>query len=337
MSSEKGSIFILSLWVLLLLSLFAFGVGRRASQEIQVASYFQNKPRAHYLAEAAIKRAQGIVGDRTRRFDALNSFWSVGRSLDDEPSELDEVHLGGGIYRIQAPEYQEGEDLQGTNTRFAMVDEERKISINKVPREVLEGLFRVAADLEEEDALILADSVIDWRDTDNKVSEFGAEEEYYQELTNPYPIKNNDFQVLEELLWVRGMTDEIFLKVKDVITVYGDGRVNIHTASPLAFQALGMTENMAEKIIFFRNGEDEVGGTQDDRHIEKMANLTYDLRQGAGLTSEEITKILELSTSRLLSTASAHFTFQAVGEMGGRVERILCTVDKMGKIRYWRE
>jgi hypothetical protein len=55
----------------------------------------------------------------------------------------------------------------------------------------------------------IADSIIDWRDTDEQVSATGAESEYYQSLQPPYQCKNGPFETVEELLLVKGMTPEL--------------------------------------------------------------------------------------------------------------------------------
>ena len=55
-------------------------------------------------------------------------------------------------------------------------------------------------------------------------------------------------EVLDELLLVKGVTRDIFDKVKDRVTVYGTGQVNINTAGMRVLQSLGMSEELAEKI-----------------------------------------------------------------------------------------
>jgi len=316
---REGSIFIIALWSLCLLSILAVGLGSKVSQEINAASYFQNKPQARYLAEAAIKRAQAILEDDTNTFDSLNEFWVTGRYADDEESVFDKAELGNGAYGI------------------GMVDENRKVNINTVSQDTLEKLFRIASGVDIDDAHIIASSIVDWRDTDSNPLEGGAEDSFYKQLEISYECKDGNFQVLEELLLVRGMTNDIFLKVKDFITVYGDSKVNINTASRLVLRALGMSEVLADKIIFYRKGDDGIEGTQDDNVLKNSANIANDLKGGVGLTEEELNKIAELISKGLLSVSSKNFTINAEGKISRRKEKIVCIVDKEKEIKHWRE
>ncbi|MBL7085415.1 MAG: general secretion pathway protein GspK [Candidatus Omnitrophica bacterium] len=301
------------------MSILAVGLGSKVSQDINVASYFQNKPQAQYLAEAAIKRAQAILEDDTNTFDSLNEFWVTGRYADDGESVFDKAELGNGVYSI------------------GMVDEDRKVNINTASQDILEKLFRIAGELEVDDAHIIASSIIDWRDTDSNALEGGAEDSFYKQLEISYECKDGNFQVLEELLLVRRMTNDIFLKVKDFITVYGDRKVNINTAPRLVLRALGMSEVLVDKIIFYRRGDDGIEGTQDDNVLKNSANIANDLKSGVGLTEEELNKIVELTSTGLLTLSSKNFTINAEGKISRRREKIVCIVDKEKGIKHWRE
>ncbi len=55
----------------------------------------------------------------------------------------------------------------------------------------------------------LVDSILDWMDADSTQREFGAEEEFYQELDPPRHCRNAPFETIEELLLVNGITPDI--------------------------------------------------------------------------------------------------------------------------------
>ena len=316
---REGSVFIIALWSLCLLSILAVGLGSKVSQDINVASYFQNKPQARFLACAAIKRAQAVLEDDTNTFDSLNEFWVTGRYSDDGESVFKEAELGNGVYSI------------------GMVDENRKVNINTASQDILEKLFRIASGVDIDDAHIIASSIVDWRDTDSNALEGGAEDSFYKQLEISYECKDGNFQVLEELLLVRRMTNDIFLKVKDFITVYGDGKVNINTAPHLALRALGMNEVLVDKIIFYRRGNDGIEGTQDDNVLKSSANIANDLKKGVGLSEEELNKIVELTSAGILAVSSKNFTINVEGKISRRKEKIVCIADKEKGIKHWRE
>lgn len=307
---NSGSVLILALWVLCVLSILAVGLGGTVSQEINVSSYFQNKPKARYLAEAGIKRAQNIIKADENVYDSLNEAWAAA---------LKDVALGEGAYNV------------------TITDEESKININTASPKTLERLFLVTGALQGDDAYVAASSIVDWRDTDIIPLEGGAEDGYYKSLEAPYASKDDRFQVLEEFLWVRVVTGEAFLKVKDHITIYGDGRVNINTAGWGALCALGMSGKLADKIILYRAGRDGIGGTKDDNILQDHAKIAKELIFGAGLDMEDADRLSEITSRNLLSVKSGNFSVDAEGRIGRRAERIICVTDRGNNIEYWRE
>ncbi len=93
--------------------------------------------------------------------------------------------------------------------RVMIMPESGRIDINKTPDTIIRNLLTVLG-VSAEETDIIVDSLEDWRDPDSLVRLHGAEKEYYQSLPVPYKARNGDFESIEELLLVRGMTSEIF-------------------------------------------------------------------------------------------------------------------------------
>ena len=55
----------------------------------------------------------------------------------------------------------------------------------------------------------LAASIIDWRDEDSEISPGGAESEYYLLQPEPYNCKNSAFETVDEILLVKGASEEL--------------------------------------------------------------------------------------------------------------------------------
>jgi general secretion pathway protein K len=96
---------------------------------------------------------------------------------------------------------------------------------------------------------------MDWRDSDDLHRLNGAENDYYRSLTPPYSAKNGPFDTVEDLLWVRGMSSDLFYGYSDanggreqdsqraglreIFTVDSPiDRVNLRTASAEVIHAL---------------------------------------------------------------------------------------------------
>jgi general secretion pathway protein K len=84
-----------------------------------------------------------------------------------------------------------------------------KFNINYPRREQLQTLT-AALGINQIEASVMIDSILDWRDPDSLHLLNGAENDYYLKLKPPYRARNGPFESIEELLLVRGVTPEIF-------------------------------------------------------------------------------------------------------------------------------
>src|SRR5208283_2662064 len=150
----------------------------------------------------------------------------------------------------------------------------------------LEKLFQVVLGLGEIEAQDLAISIIGWR-----ASEESIDGSYYQNLEHPYKEKNGHFESLEEVLLVKGMDENSFNRVKDYITIYGDGKVNINTASKPVLLALGLDDDLVDKILSYRYGEDGILDTADDNIFDTPSNIIPKLSQFVSLSDDEVTQL----------------------------------------------
>ncbi len=332
-SSRKGSILIITLWSLCLLSVFAVILGYQTRQKIMVIKRLDERDSLRFIAEAGIKRAIIELEKREEKtYDALNDYWSSNVSV------FKDFRIGDGVSNIC---YNYIDEKTGVlETRFGLIDEERKININKASQIVLERLFRITANLDEMEAQELAASILDWRDADSELSiPLGsAESSYYRNIQYPYEAKDAEFEVLEEALLVKGMTRDIFEKAKNYITIYGDGKVNINTTSKSVLLALGLNEDMADKIMTLRMGKDGVMGTADDTIFDTPGNIVPKISQSYRLSDSEVAQ-LSVIVDQNLATEANYFFIKNTARLNNRKNTIetTCVVNRDGKILYWRE
>jgi hypothetical protein len=264
-------------------------------------------------------------------YHALKDEWS------NNPAAFKDVIVGNGRVNIGYTIVQQPEEPQ---FRWGLIDEERKININNAELKVLNRLFQIVLNLDETTAQELAASIIDWRDKDSDLTiPLGsAESPYYRSLSYPYDAKNAEFQVLDEVLLVRGMTQILFMKLKDYITIYGDGKININTAPREVLLALGLSEDIVYKILSFRCGPDGIEGTQDDNIFDETSNIVPTLERAFQLNDAE-TNLLTTISEHYLTTASNHFMIRSIANLNNRknTSETTCIVDHNGNILYWRE
>ena len=102
-------------------------------------------------------------------------------------------------------------------------------------------------------------------------------------LPNPYKAKNANFDTLEELLLVKGMTSEILYGnnekkgIIDLLTVYSRTsiKINVNAAPKEVLMAIpGITPEIADSIISFRE-HDEIKKCRECRNPTGKCNIYY--------------------------------------------------------------
>lgn len=89
----------------------------------------------------------------------------------------------------------------GTRGEFGLTDEASKLNLNTATLAMLQALPGMTAEF--------AAAIIDWRDTDDEVTEGGAESSIYAQKKPAYKAKNAPFESIEELALVNGATREL--------------------------------------------------------------------------------------------------------------------------------
>lgn len=328
----KGSILLIALWSLFLLTTFAVYLGYGTRQKLSLVQRLNERDKLRFIAEAGAKQAiVQVKKEPLKSYDTLSDAWS------NDAGAFRDIGVGDGIFNVS---YNYTDDLTGlSEVRFGLCDEERKININKARLNEMQRLFQIVLNFSETEAMELAASIIDWRDTDSELSiPLGsAEGSYYRSEQHPYEAKDQNFEVLEELLLVKGMTEDIFLKLKDYITIYGNGQININTASKAVLIALGLSEGMADMVLSFRAGEDKMQGTSDDNFFDMASNIVPKLSQVYHLSDTQIAELSQVAG--FLTTSSNKFMARCTAKLppGKNTAEVTCVIDREGKILSWQE
>ena len=150
-------------------------------------------------------------------------------------------------------------------------------------RMLLSGVFAVDS---ESEARSIIDAIVDWLDEDDKESEYGAENGYYQSLDKPYACKNKPLQTVEELLLVKGITPALLFGspetkgLADYLTVYQkDGKINLNTAAPLILKNLDplMNDQLVEKIDTYRKDKNNKEHLKDPNWYRSIGGWPGDI------------------------------------------------------------
>lgn len=214
MKHARGAALLFAMWAIALLAALLAGMAVTAHGESEAARNAYAQARARYAAEAGIARAVNALRDP----DPARRWVPDGRS-----------------YRF---------DFDGAKVQVNVTDTSGQVDLNAATPEVLKNLF-LAAGADEPHAQALTDAVQDWRDSDDIPHPHGAEAEQYKRAGLAWLPRNGPFRSSDELSRVYGMTDALYRKLEDAVTVYsGRNFPDEAYAGPLALAA-GRDGNLA--------------------------------------------------------------------------------------------
>lgn len=156
-----------------------------------------------------------------------------------------------------------------------IVDEESKLNVNKAER----GMLRALPGMTE----ALADAILARRD-------------------------RHRFAGVGELQTLHGV--QAPAGIGALVTVYGEGRVNVNTATAAVLDSLpGLDQAAVARILAFRNGPDGAPATADDRFFRTADAL----RSHLGMNKGPFDRLRDW-----IAVRSTHFTVTATGRVGGQ-------------------
>ncbi|HXG34354.1 MAG TPA: hypothetical protein VNJ11_13385 [Bryobacteraceae bacterium] len=232
-AKARGAALLIVLWLSAALAAIAFALSAKVRAEAERSVTAWEGVQAYYLATGAVERA------------LLHILWGP-------------------------PYYQPGM----TSFRFSfpsgeavvhILPEAGKLNLNFATVEELERLF-AALGADPVRAAEIARAVVDWRTPAPQGPT--VFDHYYLALVPSFRAAHASFQEVEELLLVKGMTPELFYGIiapgpqgawlaaggaRDCLSVYSaGGTVDVNTAHPAVFAALGFSPGQIQAILAAR-------------------------------------------------------------------------------------
>ncbi len=319
LTRPRGVALLMVIWVLMLLSVIVTEFCYTMRTRVNITRNLKDSTRAYYVAVAGVNEAIAAVikeqmgPGRNRGADAAADEESVAWRMN---REMPPVPFGGGSYKV------------------SIRNESGRIDINRAGSELWKAILK-GFGLDAQERNVIVDSIMDWRDANDLHRPNGAEDDYYQSLDPPYNCKDGDFDTVDELLLVRGVTPELFHNgLAQLATVLPDAktedhdfdRININAAPEAMLKRLpGMSPELVEAVQEFRR-------EADFRSRAQLVNV---------LGSSVYGKIARYITEDSL----AYYTISAVGRVEGSKSRqgveVLIAIDPEADKRYriisWRD
>jgi len=337
---QQGIALILVLWIIAILSMMSLEFTYSMRTQLSITRNILDETKAYYLARAGFNLAiiHLLVYNKLRTLKRYGKEGEVQQTMETE--ELDWSWIGTG--EPKEIDWQEG------RLQIKISDEGGKLNINLASQLQLRKLLTITGVAGQERDIIV-DSILDWRDTINLHRLNGAEDDYYESLDPPYSCKDGYFDTIEELLYVRGVTPEIFYGtggeegeseqpsyqgLAPYITVYPTfphpTAINVNTAPALVLQTIpGITEEVAQLIIMER--EREIFSSIDD----------FWLRVGRQIEGGNFGLIQQRINTSPPTTCTIEVTGQPTGS---QVKRTIRAVIKLRpyssppyRVLYWKD
>lgn len=251
--ASRGIALIVVLWMLALLTIVIGTFAVLARTETLQSRFLFDTTDARYAAEAGLHRA--VVELRN---PDMETRWVA----DGRPYEF---RFGDALIEVR------------------IRDETGLIDVNASAQgnpQLLIDLF-MSVGLSQEDAELMIAAIQDWIDPDDEARVMGAEEEEYFSAGYPYGPVNAPFGTVAELQQVIGMSRELFLAVKDSITVHsGRGNFNPAFAPASVLRTLpDLDEEAARQFI-----EERSQYRPGDQMQLALPDGTLVTQRGSGLT-----------------------------------------------------
>ncbi len=318
MIKAKASVLAVILWILVILTMLAVSIGHRVSMSLRLSSYQKDRLKAFYLAKAGLNTAiKEINNDPFLVYDGLTDNWVDNEAafrkiyFDDNPDEFVTVS------------YDTLDSNNELRINYGVIDEESKININTVSKELLMALLeKCGIDTAQE----IVNNILIWR------GEIPDENKVYENAG--YAAKAGKFTNIEELILVKGVSALDCQKLKGLVTNYGEGFININTAS-------------VEVVAIFARGiakELSIGENFADGVVEKLIDLRNNNIQfkakseiNIALTGDEETNIFNKLMDKIVVQSNI-FLIESTGNVRKIKSKLMVVYNRRDKSNlYWHE
>lgn len=190
-AAERGFALLVVLWWTALLALLGTQLATAGRLEAQRAGNLRSAAMARAAADGVLQEAVFHLLDGS----------PAGWAADGSPHV---VPVAGGLARVE------------------IRSEAAKIGLNQASPGLLAALLtRLGANPRQ--AAALADAILDWRTATPRRRALGAKAPEYRAAGQDYAPPNSDFETLDELRLVRGMTPDMVARLAPFVSVYQFG------------------------------------------------------------------------------------------------------------------
>ncbi len=202
--ARAGTVLIVTMWVVLVLAALVLVF----SDSMRIAAAVTANNVAAIEAECAASAAVEYV-----KANLMTSKEEAEATSLQTKTAYDAMQVGKSYFWVLRANLEKDREYE-----FGLTDEAGKINLNTATY----GMLMKLPNMTEE----LAASIIDWRDSDSDVTTSGAESDYYLLQPDPYNCKNAPLETVEEILLIKGGSEEILYGEDTNLNGYLDDNEN---------------------------------------------------------------------------------------------------------------
>jgi len=248
-TASGGAVLVTVLWFITILAIFGMGLGRVSWSVYRFARWRMTNLVGKYAVNAIVLMSKfDRMEDLTPDFDSLGEL------------AIEEIYESGTVKIV-----------------YSLIDEERKININKSGSAILKNL----PSMDMDKAVAVVNSGL-----------------------RPFSLK-------EEIAAVKEIDEEDYDAFKDLVTIFGNGALNVNTASEENLELIGMDSGLREQIMEYRLGEDGELYTEDDGYFESTGAIVENLNEIGSVSLSEEQDLNALVSKNLLCVSASSYEIKA--------------------------
>jgi general secretion pathway protein K len=269
--NNRGIALITVILIVAILMAVAIELNRSSRADIYDAANLSDGIKLTYIAKSGFYGAAALLSNSNNDYITLRDDWAKADLLSEKSTSL----------------FTDGYFIATVEDEAGKIPLNKLVNGNEYNPDIKEILIRLLGQpefgLDERKAAEIVDAIKDWIDADNVTTGYGAETSYYTSLDPPYEAKNAPLDCIEELLMVKGITNEIFNGTKEkpalagYVTADSDGAININTAPKMVLRALSaeISAELADKMDEYRRKEgNDLSSPQWYKQVPGMENVT---------------------------------------------------------------
>ena len=268
--NPRGIALITVILIIVVLVAVVVELNRSSRADIYDAANLSDGIKLTYIAKSGFYGAAALLANPKNDYDTLRDDWAKADLLSAKSTSL----------------FTDGYFIATVEDEAGKIPLNKLVNGNEYNQEIKEILIRLLNEpefgLDEGKINEIVDSIKDWIDADAEVTGAGTESYYYSSLDPPYEAKNSQLDCIEELLMVKGITNEIFYGTKEkqalagYVTADSDGLININTAPKIVLRALSaeISAELADRMDEYRRKEgNDLSSPQWYKQVPGMADV----------------------------------------------------------------